>query len=125
MVRKVAELFGKMNSTQVTACQPAFNVLHNSPSMHCVAPPHVFQRHKNSSKSLNGSLNCQCMRLPKPSLKLTARASRYRQCTPVCVFGDKGKSDSGNEVRHREIFSPLLHYLTINYMDKLYIYTGG
>ncbi|KAM7486462.1 hypothetical protein LguiA_002471 [Lonicera macranthoides] len=87
-----------MNSIQVTACQPAFNVLHSSPSMQCVAPPLVFQRHKNSSKSLYGSLNCQCMRLPRPSLKLTARVSRYRQCTPVCVFGDKGKSGGGNEV---------------------------
>uniref|UniRef100_A0A5B7BI06 Uncharacterized protein n=1 Tax=Davidia involucrata TaxID=16924 RepID=A0A5B7BI06_DAVIN len=92
-----------MSFIQVTACQPAFNVtnIHNSfhaPSMPCITPSLFSQLCKTSLKLTTGASTYQCgRRLPKTSLKLTTCASTYQHCTPVCLFGGKGKSENENE----------------------------
>ncbi|KAK2992350.1 hypothetical protein RJ640_016804 [Escallonia rubra] len=78
-----------MSYTQVAAWQP--------PSLLCTAPGNVSQLYHHSVKLTSGSSAYLCTRCRKASFRLTTAALRYRQCTPVCLFGGKGKSESNNE----------------------------
>ncbi|KAF5960747.1 hypothetical protein HYC85_001956 [Camellia sinensis] len=72
-----------MSCTAVTACQLAVNfknIYHSSsvPSMLCVTPTHI-------------------NRFPETYLKLASSGSTYWYRAPVCLFGDKGKSENPNK----------------------------
>ncbi|CAL5321805.1 unnamed protein product [Camellia sinensis] len=72
-----------MSCTAVTACQLAVNfknIYHSSsvPSMLCVTPNHINQ-------------------FPETYLKLASSGSTYWYRAPVCLFGDKGKSENPNK----------------------------
>ncbi|KAL7255249.1 hypothetical protein ACSBR1_009414 [Camellia fascicularis] len=72
-----------MSCTAVKACQLAVNfknIYHSSsvPSMLCVTPTHI-------------------NRFPETYLKLASSGSAYWYHAPVCLFGDKGKSENPNK----------------------------
>ncbi|XP_057960897.1 uncharacterized protein LOC131152947 isoform X2 [Malania oleifera] len=69
-----------MACVQITACCLTFNPMYMSqtrclPSLPCFSPSHT--RH-----------------IPRISLRQPTNASSYQLCTPVCLFGGKGKSEN-------------------------------
>eukprot|EP00262_Sarcandra_glabra_P001359 TRINITY_DN1142_c0_g1_i1.p1 TRINITY_DN1142_c0_g1~~TRINITY_DN1142_c0_g1_i1.p1 ORF type:complete len:243 (+),score=35.68 TRINITY_DN1142_c0_g1_i1:327-1055(+) len=76
-----------MSSMQINACWSfvKFRSISSS-SQSCYLPaPHL-----HNSRT-------HVFRLPKTRLRLVYNAPSYQRCTPVCLFGGKGKSENDNE----------------------------
>ncbi|CAK9175748.1 unnamed protein product, partial [Ilex paraguariensis] len=87
-----------MSCIQTTACLPADNVTSICSSWHALSMPwDARQSFKASLKVSSFALPYRNTTYPKASLKLTAAASRYDRCAPVCLFGWKGKSENDNK----------------------------
>ena len=93
----------QMSYLQVTACRPSlhipdrYNTLHGL-AVQRIAPMNVFNLH-NSLKPTFG-LSKKCTELMTRHMILRTGASRYQQCTPVCLFGGQpfgGKRQLGND----------------------------
>ncbi|XP_074358385.1 uncharacterized protein LOC141697750 isoform X2 [Apium graveolens] len=79
-----------MNSFQVTACKPGFNVL-------------TIPRGRYASSELRNVVRfsrdsaCYYTKVPEVSLKLKTYTSKIQRSAPVCVFGGKGNSTNDND----------------------------
>lgn len=74
-----------MSCIHVTACQLVY-----SPSAFLARDFQFKESSRNSSAYLG-------IKLPKISLKRTSVNTRYQLAAPVCLFGDKGKSENADE----------------------------
>ncbi|KAL4587174.1 hypothetical protein LXL04_000041 [Taraxacum kok-saghyz] len=89
-----------MSCLQVTIVRPSLSLPNQyntfrSTAIQSIAPVNSSNLHNAIKPTI--VLSKKCTNLMRCHVMQRTRASRYQQCTPVCLFGGKGESKNGDE----------------------------